>query len=411
MEKIYLEEELKEQVIKKINHTKEIVLKQTSSLEHILINKIADNFDIDKNRLQTYFTKMFTVKVLEEIDNLFKIYYESELEFYNKNLKTADLIFNSLTEKRTQTIYLDNIIKKIEQKESNKNDIFDRPINEETSINLLFNDFVSVIAKNPKLTIDDSDDLRKMANHYYQLYTNDVKTIIEQCFESNKSLVISRINTEMDEKGLRNGKTSQIVKVEKSIMDNSLNVMNQILSKIIERSKQKAVVDLKECSSTVVDLIFKLLPIEYQEQRGLLEIIVDTNINERLGNLLDSEINKLSDNLSDKNKDKIGNELYEEKRYKNIDGYKCNFDDIEKVYKDVLHEIVIAYDIPEEEQQLKRLNLILMSESNSTKAVFQETINYISFENEKALKIVISEMNRLSEKAHIENKKDSSSKK
>ena len=52
-----------------------------------------------------------------------------------------------------------------------------------------------------------------------------------------------------------------------------------------------------------------------------------------------------------------------------------------------------------------------MSESNSTKAVFQETINHISFENEKALKIVISEMNRLSEKAHIENKKTNSQQK
>ena len=123
MDKIYIEQEMTQHIINQLIETKEIVLKQTSSLEHILINKIVDDFNIDKNRLQTYFTKMFTVKVLEVIDNLFKSYYESELEFYSKNLKTTDLIFNSLTEKRTQTIYLDNIIKKVKQKESNKNDI------------------------------------------------------------------------------------------------------------------------------------------------------------------------------------------------------------------------------------------------------------------------------------------------
>ena len=84
--------------------------------------------------------------------------------------------------------------------------------------------------------------------------------------------------------------------------------------------------------------------------------------------------------------------MYEEKRYKNIDEYECEFDLVNKVYQDVLHEIRIAYDIPEDDIKSKKIDMIILSETNSTKMVLQKLINMINYENKKNLNEVTEKM-------------------
>jgi len=418
MEKTQLTLDLSKQILQNIYETKLIVQKQTHIFGNILIHKIGENYEeIDKERLKGLFLKTFTSKISEEIDSLFDNYQSSEIEFYANNLKTADLIFNTLTDKRTQVIYLENILKRVNQKNEKLETIFTESSRyknlkkgssvdmeeidseEYLSINNMLEQFVQVIVKNPHLSIDETVEFEKLVTHYYDIYKNDVLLSMNKLLLDNRNLVVMNIENEIDNRELRNGKTSAVSKIEKGITSNSLKVMEELLINTISKYKENAKLELRECSSAVVDLIFRLLPDEYNDQKGLLEVIVDTNINERLGKLLDAEIKKLADNLHSKNQDIIENELYEEKRYKNITDYECDFDLVEKVYRDVLHEIRIAYDIPERIQQSKKLDLLVLGESNSTKIVFKSLTDHIKFENRNNLNEVIIEMHELSEKA------------
>lgn len=399
-----------------LNQTKLLIERQTIVLSNLLINKISSTYkNINRERLQRLFNETFVNKVIQELENIFVYYENTETEFYDKNLKTADQVFNTLNDKRIQTIYLNNILKKIDEKFENIDLIFSKSIKEKIntessnaiedkdnpqSINDMFNRFVKIIVGNPNLSIDEADDLEKMAVHYYDLYKNDVSSAIKKFLGDNKTRAIAKIEQEMDKREIISGKNSAVSKAEKTITSNSLKVIEQLLSESISKFKSNAIDELKVCSSSIVDLIFKLLPIEYRDQKGLLEVIIDTNINERLGRLLVSETKSLESVLQAKDKDVIQNELYEEKRYKKIDDYKLDYLLVDKVYQDVLHEVRIAYDIPEDNPQSKRLDLVVLSESNSTKMVFKNLINNITFENERNLKLIIKEMHNLSQKAY-----------
>ena len=249
-----------------------------------------------------------------------------------------------------------------------------------------------------------------VATHYYQIYQSDVASTIEQYLDSNKDFSINSIEKEMDMAKLRGDKTSSLAKIERMIVTNSKKAIDSLLEESIHKNKEKSRDELRLCSSSIVDIIFRSLPEKYKSQQDLLEIIIDTNINERLGKILDEEADKLSDNLKAKNHDAIENEFYEEKRYKNIKPYEIELNQIDRAYQDVLHEITIAYDIPTTDANLKRLGLVILSESNSTKNVFKNSINSIKVENEANLNQVLDEMNKLSQKVSIMAKENNSTK-
>lgn len=435
MEKTQLELIINEYILKKLNEAKATVQRQTHTFGNLLLAKISENFkSLDKGGVQRLYVRTFATRITEEIDAIFNKYEIEELDFYNKNLKTADLIFNTLDDRRIQRIYLGNLIKKINQKSEDVNNIFNQATRIDMnsrdkflSINTMLEEFGNSLASNSKLSMDEVGDLKILINHYFNIYKKDFLTVIGNFLENIKNFSVSKIEEEMDNKHVISGKTSAVSKMERSIINNSLKVMDQKLEKNINIHKEEALVELKECSSSIVDLIFKKLPSEYQDQKGLLEIIVDTNINERLGKLLNIELKKLASNLSEKNENIIENELYEEKRYNDIKDYVCDFDLIDKVYQDILHEICIAYDIPEPgknsinfvqqirlaynmpeleekrlEMQSKRLSLIILYESDSTKKVFKNVIDKIHVDNLKNLKNIIVDMHVLSEKAYID---------
>ena len=439
MENTRLETVVNDYIVKRSEDAKIKLQKQINSFGNVLLKEISKTFrNLDIDGVRRLYVRAFAYKIIDEIDALLKILVVNEIEFYNKNMKTADLIFNinDIT-KRNQRIYLANIIKKIEKKSNDIELIFSNSSkailnpNEEKSflsINGMYEDFLSCLTSNPKLTLDEVEDIRILVNRYFETYKSDFKLVLENFYKGIQEYSISKIDDEIENKDITNGKSKLISKLEREITSKSIDkINNELLVKNIEFHKTKALSELSECSSYIVELIFKLLPIEYRDQKGLLEVIVDTNLNERLGNLLNIEMKKLSANLVSKNENILENELYEEKRYLKIDDYQFDYALIDRVYQDILHEIRIAYDIPEPgrayrsvvpeirikynvpdlneerlEKQSKKLTLIVLGESDSTKNVFKNLIESVIRVNESNLKVIISKMHIESKEAYVD---------
>lgn len=407
---------LTENQIKENNKSaKKIFIGQTLRLQKLFAGKISEMYSIDEEKINQILKIEFSDKALGLIDNLFSYFERDESDFYSKNMNTVDLIFNTLKDNRTKVIYLDNIIKKINEKKENVKEILEQIPKEDESISeenlrMIFSKSIQKILNSINLSKEKQEEFVKIAFHYYQLYQSDIASTIEQYLDSNKKTSIDGIEEEMDKQRLRGNKTSAVARIEKEIANNSKKVIDSLLEESIKNNKKKSREELKICSSSIIGIIFKSLPEEYQKQQALLEVIVDTNINERLGKILDEATDDLSQKLKAKNHDIIGNEFYEEKRYKNIKPYEIDLDQIDKVYQDVLHEITIAYDIPTTNNSLKRLNLVILSESNSTKNVFKNSINHIRAENEVNLSQVLGEMKELSKKVSSMDKRNNSAK-
>ena len=407
---------LTENQIKENNKSaKKIFIGQTLRLQKLFAGKISEMYSIDEEKINQILKIEFSDKALGLIDNLFSYFEKDESDFYSKNMNTVDLIFNTLKDNRTKVIYLDNIIKKINEKKETVKEILEQIPKEDESISeenlrMIFSKSIQKILNSINLSKEKQEEFVKIAFHYYQLYQSDIASTIEQYLDSNKKTSIDGIEEEMDKQRLRGNKTSAVARIEKEIANNSKKVIDSLLEESIKNNKKKSREELKICSSSIIGIIFKSLPEEYQKQQALLEVIVDTNINERLGKILDEATDDLSQKLKAKNHDIIGNEFYEEKRYKNIKPYEIDLDQIDKVYQDVLHEITIAYDIPTTNNSLKRLNLVILSESNSTKNVFKNSINHIRAENEVNLSQVLGEMKELSKKVSSMDKRNNSAK-
>lgn len=409
--KVLTEEQIKE------NNTsaKKIFIGQTLRLQKLFAGKISEMYSIDEEKINQILKIEFSDKALGLIDNLFSYFERDESDFYSKNMNTVDLIFNTLKDNRTKVIYLDNMIKKINEKKETVKEILEQIPKEDESISeenlqMIFSKSIQKILNSINLSKEKQEELVKIAFHYYQLYQSDIASTIEQYLDSNKKTSIDGIEEEMDKQKLRGNKTSALARIEKELANNSKKVIDSLLEESIKNNKKKSREELKICSSSIIGIIFKSLPEEYKKQQALLEVIVDTNINERLGKILDEATDDLSQKLKAKNHDVIENEFYEEKRYKNIKPYEIDLDQIDKVYQDVLHEITIAYDIPTTNNSLKRLNLVILSESNSTKNVFKNSINHIRAENEVNLSQVLGKMKELSKKVSSMDKRNNSAK-
>ena len=415
MEQTILKVLTEDQIKENNKSAKKIFIGQTLRLQKLFAGKISEMYSIDEEKIDQILKIEFSDKALGLIDNLFSYFERDESDFYSKNMNTVDLIFNTLKDNRTKVIYLDNIIKKINEKKENVKEILEQIPKEDESISeenlrMIFSKSIQKILNSINLSKEKQEELVKIAFHYYQLYQSDIASTIEKYLDSNKKTSIDGIEEEMDKQRLRGNKTSAVARIEKELADNSKKVIDSLLEESIKNNKKKSREELKICSSSIIGIIFKSLPEEYKKQQALLEVIVDTNINERLGKILDEATDDLSQKLKAKNHDIIENEFYEEKRYKNIKPYEIDLNQIDKVYQDVLHEITIAYDIPTTNNSLKRLNLVILSESNSTKNVFKNSINHIRAENEVNLSQVLGKMKELSKKLSSMDKRNNSAK-
>lgn len=415
MEQTNLENKVLTQIDINNIKTKEIVMEQTLRLQRLLVNKIAERTKLSSEKLNELMSQEFAVPATKGLETVLKHFQEEEQSFFKKNMTTSDLIFNTLKEKRIQVIYLDNIIKKIEERNLDVENTIEKTLSpkNENSIDyfkVLLNKSMQKILSLPGISLDEAEKIMQISTHYYKLYHVDFISTIEHYLYINKKFSVNSIEEMMDNKRLRGEKNSSIAKLERTIITSSKNAIDVLLNESIQKNREKSKQELRVCASAVISVIFKLMPDEYKTQQSLLEVIIDTNINERLGKLLDEETDTLSQNLREKNYDAIDNELYEEKRYKKLKPYELDISQIDKVYQDVLKEVKIAYDIPEDNINFKRLGLVLLSESNSTKKVFKNSMTNINTENELNLGKVLDEMNKLSRKAIGVNKYNNSKK-
>ena len=128
--KVLTEEQIKE------NNTsaKKIFIGQTLRLQKLFAGKISEMYSIDEEKINQILKIEFSDKALGLIDNLFSYFERDESDFYSKNMNTVDLIFNTLKDNRTKVIYLDNIIKKINEKKETVKEILEQIPKEDESI-------------------------------------------------------------------------------------------------------------------------------------------------------------------------------------------------------------------------------------------------------------------------------------
>lgn len=414
MENTQLVENMNQKIKNDIDELRHTINKLTHTFQNLLNRKIESTFGkLSKEELDSIFDVVISDHLNKELEALLKYLETTEIEFYSNKLHTAELIFNDIKEVRQQRIYLDNVIKKIEQKEVNTGFIFSESLrkkidnvehleeDENLSIDEMFSYYAKVVIKNHHTSFDEAKDLKEVLKHYYDIFRNDISSDILSFLLNNKETSITAIETVIDQKMIRGGKSSALYKLEKNITKDALERMKSMIESNISGNKTLAVEELKGCSTDMVDLIFEELPDEYKDQKSLLEVIIDTSINERLGILLEEELQKLNTNLFSKDQDIIVNELYDEKRYKKIPDYEFDYEIISGLYRQVLTEIRLAYDIPENHPKSIRLNWVVLNRSTSTKDVFKNLFESIYKQNKKDLTEIIVAMRQLSTETHI----------
>ena len=98
---------MEEKVLVNESEMKIAIQNQIQRFRRIIIERIVEKYHyLDKETLNDLFDLVFKVGLVQEVNEIIAGYKKSEIDFYNGHFKTVDLIFNTLKDKRTQTIYL-----------------------------------------------------------------------------------------------------------------------------------------------------------------------------------------------------------------------------------------------------------------------------------------------------------------
>lgn len=403
------EEEVHSSLKHKHNNTVKVVMHQTELFLSKIIKIISMTIKkLDSTTIKDNLKISFVSELEKIYKQLFLQLHQQEMKFYLEKILSCEQILNSKTKNVYKIKYITALILKINEKEINDLDIFNKQIENNLNMNEVFSKFIDEVIQQGDIEESVAYDLKGLCNRSYNTFKHDVTATIENYLKNNQLNIINVINDELTERGLLDGKMSLILEKEKQITNYASNVIQNRLNINVETNKKIAIHELNNCSWSIIDLIFKSLPEEYKDQKELLEIILNTNINQRLGEILNSEADALKNNLNEKNLDIVKNEFYDDKSYKNILEYTSELSVITKAYKDVLHEIVIAYDIPEDDPNLKRLNLLIHGETHSTVEVFKKLFARINYQNENDIYKIKKEMHSLVDSycAELEEKND-----
>ena len=412
---MFLVNEIGEIIFEHGENFKESCVAKTKILKKFVLEKLATMVDDSKKEeIVEYTSEKYLKQIEKNLSLIFEDIDKSEKEFYANYMKTIDLIFKAESKNRMKVIYLENIIKKIENKELNSDSIISMKKSSENSdsdnsipdksVNEIFNEMIQDITKKYSLTPEQVADFKTKVIHYKDIYEQHLEEDLDKYFKHNKKCVITGIITEMDSQKLREGKTREQFLEEKKLADTAKNKSKELLDKIVSKNQNIALNRLEICSANMINLIFKLLPDEYKNQRQLLEIIIDTAINERVGNIIKEECKTLTRVLDGENKEIIQDEIYDEKRHNESEDYGFSEEIIDDVYKGIIQEIRIAYDIDKDSIESKKLDFSVSIEANSTKKVFTALVNDIIGENKVNITNIKNELGKLeSDKISIEN--------
>ena len=104
MEQTNLEDIVVNQININTRKTKEIVTEQTLRLQRLLVSKISEQTNLPSEKLNELMEEEFSLNAQNAFESVFKYFETEEQKFFKKNMTTADLIFNTLKEKRVQVI-------------------------------------------------------------------------------------------------------------------------------------------------------------------------------------------------------------------------------------------------------------------------------------------------------------------
>lgn len=417
------------------SEVKIIIDNKAGTFVNLLSNKTnKQNSNIDIVKLRELFEILFSRVIKKELNKLIDQIAVKEEKFYEDYFKAVDTIFGrNITQTNEKDLViivkcLDMVIKKITENNSQLRDTYFEDLetqNNSAGINRIFDEFLQIIIDKYKLTIDEADDFKYLAKHYFKNYKNDVIIAINEYIFKNMTQALDQIEDEMDKYNLRNGKSREVIKIEKAATERALKKIIEALEKNISIHTESAHEKLSGCSSRVVDLIFTRLPEDYRAQRIYLEIIVDTYIKDRFDVQLDNEMKKMAIELGSMNQEIIGKELFKtpkddtdelkeineeiiEKEFskpqkkESVEAkyeYKCELESIVKIYDEVLEEIRITYDIPENDISYKRLQLLIRGEGVNTQVVIQEAINLVIEKNNGDLAVLKEYLHKKSQEA------------
>ena len=404
-----MERQLEKETMKKILtnniEKKEVIRKQIVLLESFISSKATTiSSKIDRESFEeisrSLLGESIDIKLIKYIDVL----ENEELKYYAKVMGTVELIFKSSSDNTRQLIYLENIMKKTDKRTS----LFAKTIEEEAQntnikhtkeeINKLFQKLIDRAKINYHLTLKEVEDLAEIVDQYKEKFISDFKKDINSINEFDKKVAEDIIEREIYSKDLRNGKTRQQFESEKRLVEEAVKTANKLLDKSILKHKDRFINQLDQSATKMVDLIFEVLPKEYEDQRQLLEVILDTDIKERLTSLADKETKTERTMLSAKNENILENELYDEKRYKSFPKYELEASCIDKVYEDILKEVRAAYLLPEEGFLATKLNFRIKIESANTKDAFDDMLSNIKKDNANNLCAVIDDLSKIRKK-------------
>ncbi len=400
-----LEEETTKKILTNNIEKKDIIKKQIVLLEKFITSKaITISSKIDSSSFEEIIHSLLGEPLDEKLIKYTDGYEKEELKYYSKVMETVSLIFSSSADNTRQLIYLENIMKKIDKRVNNftkeieasekTSDIKER----EEEINKLFQALIDRAEANYHLDLEEVEDLTEIIDQYREKLISDFKIDINSTNKFDKKVVEDIIEREIYDKDLRKGKTRQQFEYEKKLVEETLKTSNKLLDKSILKHKEKFMGQLDQSATKLVDMIFEVLPKEYKDQRQLLEVILDTDIKERLTSLAEKETKTEKSILSAKNENILENELYDEKRYKNFPKYEFDSSCIDKVYEDILKEVRNAYLLPDEGILAIKLNFRIKTESTFTKEAFDEMLSGIKKDNGDNLYAVIDDLTKIRRK-------------
>ena len=402
MERLLEPEIMKKILINSIDR-KKVMEKQIVLLEKFISSRAAVlSSRIDKQSLNEMIHSMVTEPISKMLSVSVDEYENAELQYYAKVMQTVELVLLSGADKTRQLIYLENVIKKANIRSANFSEQLENSENEgckktEEKINDLFGSLLEKIKNNYRLSLDEVDDLSEIADRYKEKFINDFKSDLNNMNkfdrEANEEIIVREIYSN----DLRKGKTKQQFQYEQQFIIQANKAAAKRLDCSIEKNKGKFIGKLDKSATDLIDLIFDVLPKEYESQRLLLEVILDTDIKERLTSLANEEIKTEKSILTSKNENVLENELYEEKRYKRFPTYEFDSECIDNVYQNILKEVKDAYLLPDDGMLATKLNYRIKAESENTKKAFGEMISNIKEENNTSVCAIINDLAKIKE--------------
>lgn len=408
-----LEKETMKKILTNNIEKKNIIKKQIILLENFISSKaVAISPKIDRDSFEETSHSLLSGPIDRNLIKYIDALENEELKYYIKMMGTVELIFKSSSDNTRQLIYLENIIKKINKRTKLFAETIEKEApntnikNTKKEINKLFQKLIDRAKINYHLNLQEVEDLTEIVDQYKERFISDFKKDINGINDFDKQVAEDIIEREIYSRDLRNGKTRQQFEYEKKLIEEAIKTSNKLLDKSIIKHKDKFIGQLDQSATKLVDLIFEVLPKEYEDQRQLLEVILDTDIKERLTSVAEKETKTERSMLSAKNENVLENELYDEKRYNNFPKYEFESSCIDKVYEDILKEVRAAYLLPEEGLLATKLNFRIKIESTNTKEAFDEMLSNIKQDNTNNICAIIDDLSKIRKKniESLENK-------